>query len=84
VIVEMVRPYVPLLITVKGSVSDLPTTTSPKRKVVGLRDNWVAAAAEAEDAAVRKNARSDSRNAYLCTSWGRVITASVCRGVRDQ
>jgi hypothetical protein len=82
--VEMVKPLVLLLVTVTGNVSDWPTKTSPKRKSVGLKANWVAATAGIENPAVMRKAVSNRKNAYLCTLWGRVISFSVCRRVSDQ
>lgn len=78
------KPLVPVLLTVMGNVSDCPTATSPNRKVVGLKDNWVAAAAGVEKQAVKRKALSDRKNAYLYSVWGRVITLSVCRWGSDQ
>ena len=74
----------PLLVKMKGNVSDLPTRTSPNCKLVGLKDKWMAATAGFEDPTVNRKAVSDRKNAYLYMAWGRVITFSVCRQVRDQ
>lgn len=82
--VEILKPLVPLLVKIKGNVSDLPTITSPNCKLVGLKDKWIAAAAGFEYPAVNRKAMSDRKNVYLCMVWGRVITFSVCRQVRDQ
>jgi hypothetical protein len=65
VIVEIVKPLVPLLVTVSGNVSDLPTTTSPNCKLTGLNDKWVEAAAGAENPAIKRKAISDRKNAHL-------------------
>ena len=77
VIVEIVKPVVPELVTVTGKLSDWPTTTSPKRKMVGLNVNFAAAAGLWKTAVKRK--APNRKKTYFETDWGRVIAFPVCR-----
>ena len=82
VIVEIVKPDVPELVIVTGKVSDCPTTTSPKRKMVGLTVNFTAAAGVCKPAVNSK--LPNKKRTYLETDWGRFITLSVLpRGKRS-
>ena len=81
---ERLKLALPVLATVTCKLSVLPSTTSPKRKILGLKVNWVAAAAGTDKPRAKKQAIDDRKNAYLYTDWGRVITFSVCQWVSDQ
>src|SRR4051812_4342416 len=82
VIVEIVKPVVPELVTVTGKLSDCPTTTSPKRKMVGLNANFAAAAGVCRPAVNSKV--PNKKRTYFEIDWGRVITLSVLpRGKRS-
>src|SRR4051812_24433401 len=82
-IVEIVKPALLELVTVTGKVSDFPTTTSPKRKMVGLNVNGVLAEAGVCNTTIDSRALNN-KYTYFETDWGRVITFPVCREVSDQ
>ena len=64
------------LVTVTGKLSDCPTTTSPKRKMVGLKVRVAVAAAGVSNAAAKSKAPTRKKT-YFEIGWGRVITISV-------
>ena len=64
-IVEILKLVLPPLVTVTGRLSVRPTTTSPNRKIVGLKVKWVAAAAGVENPAVKRKATNDRKKTYL-------------------
>lgn len=64
--VEIVKLVVPELVTLTDKGSDWPTTTSPKRKMVGLKVNEAAAAAGLSNAAAKSKA-PNKKKAYFET-----------------
>ncbi len=69
-IVEILKLVLPLLVTVTGKLSVWPSTTSPKRKIVGLKVNWVAAAAGTGNPAVKRKAANNRKKTYLIDLLG--------------
>lgn len=83
VIVEILKLALPLLVTVTGKLSVWPSTTSPKRRIVGLKVNGVDAEAGLFNATMDSRALN-KKKMYFATGRGRVIAFSVCRWVCDQ
>jgi hypothetical protein len=76
-ILEMVIFEEPVLVNNVGRLSELPSTTSPKRRLVGLGLNELKATAGIPKAALNKNAPSKRKTRDFETIWGRVITLPV-------
>lgn len=54
-----------LLVRVTGNVTDCPITTSPNRRLVGLKANWVEAAAGIDNPAVKRKATNNKKKTHL-------------------
>jgi hypothetical protein len=53
------------LVTVTGKLTDCPVRTSPNRKLVGLKANWVEAAAGIDNPAVKTKATNNKKKTHL-------------------